>query len=100
MFPELNDQYSMYQMDGCRAYAVKSLFSISCLFHPDGYCIDTLWVMFSYIEKPFTVTDVTANDVAVVCDCDDKNGIIVQQYTTLYFITCSLIGHILRTPSR
>jgi hypothetical protein len=34
--------------------------------------------MFSYIEKPFTVVDVSADDVVVVCDCDDKNDIIVQ----------------------
>ena len=79
--------------------AVKSLFSISCLFQPEGYCIDTLWVMFSYIEKPFTDVD-DADDVVVVCDCDDKNDIIVQQYTTLCFITCSLAGYIYRTPSR
>jgi hypothetical protein len=37
--------------------------------------------MFSHIEKPFTVVDVTADDVVVVCDCYDKNDIIVQQYT-------------------
>jgi hypothetical protein len=54
--------------------------------------------MLSYIEKPFTVVDATADDVAVVCDCDNKNDIIVQQYTTLCFITCSLIGHIFETP--
>jgi hypothetical protein len=41
--------------------------------------------MFSYIEKPFTVVDVTADDVVVVCDCDDKNDIIIQQYTTLFY---------------
>jgi hypothetical protein len=56
--------------------------------------------MLSYIEKPFTVVDVSADDVVVVCDCDDKNDIIVQQYTTHCFITCSLIGHIFRTPLR
>jgi hypothetical protein len=56
--------------------------------------------MFSYIEKPFTVVDATADDVVVVCDCDNKNDIIVQQYTTLCFITYSLIGHILETLLR
>jgi hypothetical protein len=56
--------------------------------------------MFSYVEKPFSLVDVTADDVVVVCDCDDKNDIIIQQYTTLCFITCSLIGHIFRTPLR
>jgi|GEM_PF-5539709 len=56
--------------------------------------------MFSYIEKPFIVVDVAADDVVVVCDCDDKNDIIILQNTTLCFITCSLIGHILRTPLR
>jgi hypothetical protein len=56
--------------------------------------------MFSYIEKPFTDVDDAADDVVVVCDCDDKNDIIVLQYITLCFITCSLIGHILRTHLR
>ena len=41
--------------------------------------------MFSYIEKPFMLVDVTADDVVVVCDCDDKNDIIIQQYTTLFY---------------
>jgi hypothetical protein len=56
--------------------------------------------MFSYTEKPFTGADDAADDVVVVCDCDDKYDIIVLQYITLCFITCSLIGHILRTPLR
>jgi hypothetical protein len=56
--------------------------------------------MFPYIEKPFTVVDATADDVVVVCDCDNKNDIIVQQYTTLCFITYSLIGDILETLLR
>jgi len=30
---------------------VNSLFSNSCLFQPDGYCIDALCGIFSYIEK-------------------------------------------------
>ena len=47
---------------------VKSLFSISCLFQADGYCIDALWVMFSYIEKPFTLVDTTADEVVLISD--------------------------------
>jgi hypothetical protein len=41
--------------------------------------------MFLCIEKPFIVVDVAADDVVVVCDCDDKNDIIILQNTTLFY---------------
>jgi hypothetical protein len=46
----------------------KSLFSISCLFQAEGYCIDALCVIFSYFEKPLTVVDITADEVVGICD--------------------------------
>jgi hypothetical protein len=38
------------------------------LFQADGYCIDTLCGMFSYIEKPFTLVDIIADEVVVISD--------------------------------
>ena len=75
---------------------VKSLFSNSCLFQADGYCIDALWGMFSYIEKPFTLVDIIAEEVVVISDGvnDDCTN---YENPTLCFITCSLIGRILES---
>ncbi len=74
---------------------VESLFSNSRLFQADGYCIDILWGMFSYIEKPFTLVDIIA-EVVVISDGvnDDSTN---YENPTLCFITCSLIGCILET---
>ena len=40
--------------------------------------------MFSYIEKPFMLVDVTADDVVVVCDGVNDDS-ISKEYTTLFY---------------
>jgi hypothetical protein len=44
---------------------VESLFSSSCLFQVDGYCIDVPWGMFSYNEKPINLVDIIADEVVI-----------------------------------
>ena len=52
--------------------------------------------MFSYIEKPFTLVDIIADEVVVISDGvnDDSTN---YENPTLCFITCSLIGRNLWT---
>jgi hypothetical protein len=62
---------------------VESLFSSSCLFQVDGYCIDVPWGMFSYIEKPINLADIIADEV-FISDWVNDNSINFRPNTLFY----------------